>query len=293
MNGKVYCSLSTLHGSSFTTQVFCYNLPQDQWSTLSPLPAGLVGFGFGQFNGRLVAAGGIQHDDTVTNEVFTFDEKSQMWKMTISPMPTARFHCDVISVLQSLTLIVAGGTPPIEDFTDVVEVYKNDTKQWYRTDPLPIPNRSLSSVVAEDNIYIFEGFASPQQHLSGVVRASIADLLDNAVPVNTNYQSQRDLSAWKRLPDTPIFRPGGAVLADSLIAIGGFEASDSMVARKEIYKYSSSTNSWIHIGDLPAPRAWIRAAVLSPVEVLIIGGYHNDHNVSTVYKVILHFPLNV
>ena len=52
---------------------------------------------------------------------------------------------------------------------------------------------------------------------------------------------------------------------------------------KEVYMYSSSTNSWIYISDLPAPRSSTAVAVLSSIELLMIGGWDSG-NVNTVYK---------
>ena len=47
--------------------------------------------------------------------------------------------------------------------------------------------------------------------------------------------------------------------------------------------YSPSTNSWIYISDLPAPRSSTAVAVLSSTELLVIGGYDGGR-VNTVYK---------
>ena len=53
---------------------------------------------------------------------------------------------------------------------------------------------------------------------------------------------------------------------------------------KEVYMYSPSTNSWIYISDLPAPRITIAVAVLSSIEILVIGGRGRFGRVNTVYK---------
>ena len=53
---------------------------------------------------------------------------------------------------------------------------------------------------------------------------------------------------------------------------------------EEVYMYSPSTNSWIYISDLPAPRSATAVAVLSSTEVLVIGGEDNGHSENTVYK---------
>ena len=55
--------------------------------------------------------------------------------------------------------------------------------------------------------------------------------------------------------------------------------------------YSFSTNSWIYIGDLPAPRSNTVAALLSSTEILVIGGWDDCGIVNTVYKGTLHLKL--
>ena len=59
-----------------------------------------------------MAVGGWKMSDgEITNEVYTYDERSRKWKQTIPPMPTARYFPGVLS-LQS-ALVVAGGDTSI------------------------------------------------------------------------------------------------------------------------------------------------------------------------------------
>ena len=83
------------------------------------------------------------------------------------------------------------------------------------------------------------------------------------------------------------------MLAGNLLAIGGKETSSYGGAKKkEVYMYSPSTNSWIYISDLPAPRSETAVAVLSSTEILVIGGRSDgDSRVNTVYKGTLHLKL--
>ena len=80
------------------------------------------------------------------------------------------------------------------------------------------------------------------------------------------------------------------MLADNLLAIGGKGASYGGADKKEVYMYSSSTNSWIYISDLPAPRSDTVVAVLSSTEILVIGGWDCGF-LNTVYKGTLHLKL--
>ena len=227
-------------------------------------------------------------DDSITNEVFTYDERSIKWKQTLPPMPTARFSPGVLS-LQS-ALVVAGGCT--NDYTDAVEIFKADTSQWYRTDPLPTACTLVSLVIIGNTCYALGGFNYPS-HFNQVLSASVDDLLHNAVPVNqtTHSGSSANIqSAWKTLANTPTYRLAAAVLAGNLLAIGGRETSKGGADKKEVYMFSPSTNSWIYISDLPEPRSNTAVAVLSSTEILVIGVEKSDGNkVNTTYKGTLQF----
>ena len=197
-------------------------------------------------------------------------------------MPTARCFPGVLS-LQS-ALVVAGGDRGFFEYTDAVEIFKPDTSQWYRTDPLPIACQSISLVAIGNTCYALGGYNG--SHMNQALYASVDDLLRNAVPANqtTHSGSSDTQSAWTRLPNTPTYRPAAAVLAGNLLAIGGNETSEGGAPKKEVYMYSPSTNSWIYISDLPTPRSHTAVAVMSPTEVLVIGGRGEGEIVNTVYQ---------
>ena len=194
-------------------------------------------------------------------------------------MPTAKRFSDVLS-LQS-ALVVAGGLAL--SYIDAVEIFKPDTSQWYRTDPLPTACLNITLVAIGNTSYSLGGWNG--SYLNQALYASVDDLLGNAVPANqTTHSGSSDTQpAWKTLPNTPTYQPAAAMLAGNLLAIGGKETSEEGATKKEVYMYSPSTNSWIYISDLPAPRSDTAAAVLSSTEVLVIGGEDGD-SVNTVYK---------
>ena len=256
--------------------IYCYDSSQDKWTTLPPLP--VVWFGLSQVNGKLVVVGGVKSGSQISSEVYTYDERSRKWKQTIPPMPTARHSPGVLS-LQS-ALIVAGGS----SYTAAVEIFKPDTSQWYRTDPLPTACQDILLVAIGNTCYALGGY--DDSSLNQALYASVDDLLRNAVPANqTTHSGSSDThSAWKTLPNTPTYQPAAAVLAGSLLAIGGDEISGGGAPKKEVYMYSPSTNSWIYISDLPAPRSLTAVAVLSSTRVLVIGGVNKRERVNTVYQ---------
>ena len=265
--------------------VNCYDPSQDKWTTLPPLP--IRWFGLGEVSGKLVTVGGRKNTENVTNEVYTYDEQSREWKQTIPPMPTARWFPGIVS-LQS-ALVVAGGY--MSTYSNAVEIFKPDASQWYRADLLPTACQNMSLVAIGNTCYALGGYGG--SYLNQALYASVDDLLSNAVPANqtTHSDSSGTESAWTTLPNTPTYLPAAAVLTGNLLAIGGLGTYRlGGAAMKEVYMYSPSTNSWIYISDLPAPRSMTAATILSSAEVLVIGGYDDDR-VKTVYKGTLHLNL--
>ena len=204
-------------------------------------------------------------------------------------MPTARQSPSVLS-LQS-ALLVVGGDLDIRSshYSDAVELFKLDTMQWYKTGQLPVGCCLISLIAIGSTCYALGGWNG--SNLNQALYASVDDLLGNAVPANqtTSCRSSSDTqSAWKQLPNTPTYRSAAVVLAGNLLTIGGDETSSGGPDKKEVYMYSLSSNSWIHISDLPAPRSDTAAAVLSSTEILVIGGYYSPLSVNTVYKGTLY-----
>ena len=287
INGKVYCGGDAAVDDDYYI-ICCYDPSQDNWTTLPPLPVRY--FGLGEVNGKLVAIGGRKKSDCrVTNVVYTFDERSNKWKRTIPPMPTARDFPGVLSFQSAL--VVVGGAFLIGSYADVVEIFKLDTLQWYTTDSLPTACSDISLTVIGSTCYALGGYnGSP---LNQTLYASVDDLLHKAVPANQTTHSRGSsdtLSAWKILATTPTYRPAAAVLAGGLLSIGGDETSNGGADQREVYVYSPSTHSWIYISDLPAPRSLPKAAVLSSTEILAIGGWCGGR-VNSVYKGTLQLKL--
>ena len=293
MNGKVYCGGGWTYNDEEQYNVYCYDPSEDVWTTLPPLP--VRWFGLGQVNGALAAYGGERKKDSKqTNEVHMYDEKSKKWKRTLLPMPTARYAISVLSLQSELNVVVGGATGTLGDLqhTSVVEVFKSDVKRWYRTDSLQTACSDVSLVAIGNICYAVGGYHGSHGSLNQALYASFDDLLGNAVQANqtTHDGSYVTQSAWKTLPNTPTCGPAAAVLCGSLFVIGGQETPIGEADKKEIYMYSPSTNSWIYVSDLPAPRSRATVAILSSTEILVIGGEATTASgyTNTLYKGTLY-----
>ena len=139
-------------------------------------------------------------------------------------MPTPRSSMGVLSL--QVALVVAGGVTSTRPCTTSVDIFKLDTLQWYRTDPLPMECCNLSMVSTGNTCYALRGYKYPIQ-LNQALYSSIDDLLHHAVLHNkTPHDCRGDSdsqSAWKTLPNIPSYRPTAAIVAGNLLAIGGMQ----------------------------------------------------------------------
>ncbi len=270
INGKVYYGGGLCDDDDDKYCVHCYDPPQDVWSTLLRLP--VRWFGLGEVRGKLVAVGGVNLSYSTSNMVHVFNN-GRNWKRTIPPMPTARHSPAVVSLPKHL--IVAGGLVS-DDFTDNIEIYNISTSQWSETDRLPYACIDQRGIVYNNTVYLMGGF--DDNHLNKVCAAQV-DKLISADRQDDGVANKTD-SVWNTISNTPSHAPSPVTISDNLFAVGGV---DSGKATQRIYAYSSSMDSWLYIGDLPTPVAFVATVSLSPTECLMIGGWNNGR--STVYKI--------
>ena len=154
------------------------------------------------------------------------------------------------------------GVLPLECTLTLLRCSNQTPLSGYATDQLPTACRDISITSIGNKCYALGGY-NYQPHLNQALYASFDDLLHGC---DCGHDSQ---SAWNSLPNVPVYRPTAGVLAGNLLAVGGREAFAGGAAKKEIYMYSSSTNSWMHVSDLPSPRSIPAVAVLSSTEILL------------------------
>ena len=316
INGKVYFGGGQTKNEEDSYLVQCYDPTQDKWKVLPKLPVRY--FGLGEIKGKLVVVGGetksIKNGEVVcerSSQVWTFEGKS--WKRNISSMSIARLRPAVIS--HKMALIVAGGEH-YNEVTRTVEVFRTDQSKWQGTQSLSLPTAcyGASAVLSrvENSCYVVGGMGEGESgYLSSAVCASIEDIFRDTPQVTTVSplaserltvedlrrrasclrMLQSSLSPWKALPDTLTYSPAIAVLAGSVITVGGWSTSGvGAEAQSSIHRYISSTDCWVTVGNLPVPLAETTCVSLSPAEVLVIGGWdaNNRCNSETVYKLSLH-----
>ena len=282
---RVYCGGGVADSVADEYQVVCYSPSKDTWNTL---PACDVRrFGLGQVRGKLVTVGGRKKShNQVTKKVYAFDEVTHSWKQSIPPMPTARHSPAVLS--HHSTLTVAGGYTE-HSHTSVVEVFRDETSQWHTTEPLPFHWCDPSSLLINNRWYLLGGEAKKEDYSNRAVCAHVDLLLQKALPRDqaSTDRDSTNTSAWEVLPNTPHYTPAAATFGASLLAVGGSTTNKfPLNPQAAVHVYSPCTNAWIHISNLLAPQVTATTAMLSPTELLVIGGWNNGR-LSSVYKGLL------
>ena len=272
MNGEVY------YGTG--ESIFCYNLVQDDWTQLQETP--VTQFGLGHIEGKLVIAGGHFRETLFslnTNKVYTHDglPKSK-WKQTLPVMPTARSYPSVLSTESAL--IVAGGLKG-DTSQDHVEIFKQETSQWYIASALPSPCFGMSVILQKDICYAVGGQTLRHSTVKSNVTltntdqifcASFDELLSSIVQPNHSRNGSNSRPVWKILANTPSYAPAAATLAGYLVAMGGDDKPVDGTVQNKVYIYSTSANSWINTFELPLPLPELTTVAVSSTQILVIGG---------------------
>ena len=251
--------------------VYCYDLPQDHWSTLPKLP--VRWFGLGVVKSELVVIGGSDQSYSVSSAVHVL-ANGKNWRQSIPPMPTARCAPAVVSL--PTHLVVVGGNS--RGLTNIVEIYNINISKWNEADRLPLACRDQIGTVCNNTVYLVGGFNGI--NLSTVYTAQVDSL--------TSADRQNDRSAdsvWKELANTSFVRPSAVTISDTVFAVGGMDSKYDPTQR--VHAYSPSMDSWLYVGDLLSPLLYAATVALSPTKFLVIGGDDKSRYLSTACKIFI------
>ena len=234
------------------SRLLVYNFNKDSWDTLD---TPTQWYALTTYHSQLVLVGG--RDATTwktTNKMWALDEQCQ-WIQPLPAMTTKRYQASAVSVGDNL--IVAGGCRSGGDPLDTVEVY--DGYKWRQVQSLPRACSSMKSAVLEGNWYL----ASRTRQGRKVYHTSLESLIATSEVVGQT-------SVWKKLPNSPLEWSTLAVLRNQLITVGG--AWGGYNCNSAIYAYTHSTNTWVHVGDLPVACYLPCSLALPTGELLVVTG---------------------
>ena len=250
VGSKVYIGGNVYPGS--LSRLFIYDIAKKLWDILD---TPTYSYALTTYHSQLVLVGGINPDtERATSQLWVLD-KQHKWIQPLPPMTTRRCQASAVSV--DGHLIVAGGC---SDGDALDEVVMYDGHQWRKVQPLPRACSWVKSAVHKN--WYLAGGRMEQKNEQGYVIYHTS--LDSLIATKDNAGK---LSVWKKLPDAPLKWSAPAVPRNQLITVGG-GINDYSSA---IHAYSTTTNSWVHVGDLPDACYSPDSVVLPTGELLVVG----------------------
>ncbi len=170
---------------------------------------------------ELLLVGGCEYrTEKITNKAFAL--RDGQFVEALPPMKERRESPSAVSC--GSALVVAGGCDASGNLSSV-EMFKDG--QWTTAPSLPSVGSVMQSALHGDQWYLITS-------LGKVFHTSLQSLISGA-----------DQSPWETLPDAPNSRSASAFFGGCLLSIGGENY------RNPIYAFSSSSQSWKHVADLP------------------------------------------
>ena len=257
-------------------RLYIYTPTTDTWNHIN---TSVYWFALVTYHSQLVLVGGLEYIGEgrvgpVTNKLWTLTEHDQ-WKETIPPMTTKRHWASAVDFADNI--LVAGGSDDTGRSIDIVEVYNGH--HWAKAQCLCKPCSWMKSTVLNEQWYLMGGVTQGMEVYYASLDSLVASCQSGEKPL---------LPVWKRLPDVPHDCPSTTVFGNRLIAVGGGEHSPYMYS-SSIHAYSSHTQSWVHVGDMPVGLTSTCTAVLPTGELMVIGGQSGTSlRGSHVYKASLN-----
>ena len=245
--------------------VLKYNLIKDEWTRLPDHCTHY--FGLCQFQGELLAVGGLPNDPA---KVYRYSTADRKWVESLKPMPTKRASAALLTT--ATAIIVCGGITGNVVLT-TVEVYSSTTSQWHSADPLPQPRFFMSSVTISRCGFLLGGSDVEKKSTKSVLCVDMTTLIDRALSPSDDTSS-----IWKTLPDTPLLESTAATLSGGLLAVTGRDVAHR-ASQSTVHVFVSSTNSWVKppSGDLPTENYFSAVVQLFDNRVMVMGGRDKEN----------------
>ena len=227
-------------------------------------------FALATFDDHAIIIGGkLYPGGEVTNKVWTFDHEGRIWKDDIIPaMPTRRSAACAATV--NYLLIVAGGYNEGIGLR-TVEVYDIRRRIWRTVESLPQPSYHMTCTVHDGHVY----FSETEKKSKNIYYAAVDSLITS--------------SHWKVIAGP---QQGSSVTSlGHLISIGGGGPSSQI--KSDIFAFHSYTQSWLHIGNIPAPLFGTCICISPRGELIMIGGAMETGYSNRAFKAVFSSKLYI
>lgn len=275
IGNKVYVGGGNTGDDEANSLIFEYNITEDSWNILPPVPVTL--FGLGQLLGEVVVVGG-KVQQNVYDCVYVFDRFTRRWKDSLPAMNTAR--CVPTCLSLTFGLLVCGGFSDTNKALSSIEMIDCDNFEWQVAGYLSRPATLCYSTAVSDNDSLF---------FLGGYRASTANSASNVAHTAslTHITSPSGISpyVWKRLPPTPHFQSTAGLISSCIVAVGGSSSPYQLPVYNSVYVYSTSSDTWIKVGELPYAACHVTVTSLPTGEILVLGGWVKPGEFKRSYSV--------
>ena len=243
---------------SIRGEACCYNVITKKWYELPNCPYSYSSLAI--VHGLITAIGGCTSDKFIPLDKLLCLMSNGEWMEHLPPMPTKRWKTAAVATKQHL--IVAGGKKETASQLDTVEVMDVQSIQWSTVASLPHPYTEASATICGDDLYMLGGFDDNGKSKS-VLTCSLTELLLSKKKVPS-------VAVWHRVADVPTTRSTCAAVNGQLLAVGGLDAGNKKT--DAVYAYSSATNSWDLINNMPTAQYDRLVVVLPTNEMIVVGG---------------------
>ncbi len=261
--------------------IYTYNSPFDLWGSMRVF-APCKWFGMVVFNQKLVLVGGKQalgggSSAECWNKLTVWDGDTNEWSHSLPPMHAARVAPTTFT--HGSFLVVAGGRKGRLDYN--VEVLNGDTMQWAQTSSLPLKCSPQTSLTHQGYWYLVSVELS-----CCLLYSRVEDILKPALAKRESGESLPSPSPnWSTLPLPPSPPLRMATVGNFLLAISQTTNNGKNLA---IHAYSPDSQSWSHIGKVPAICTTASTIVTPEGELMFLGGDAGNYGYSNkVHKVAI------
>jgi N-acetylneuraminic acid mutarotase len=246
-----------------------YNVNNDSWNSIAPLPEPLHHTASATFDGKIYVIGGFVSREWIpTNKLFIYDPIKDQWSEGKS-MPTARGALNALFVNGILYAI--GGQDEAGGW-NINEAYNPTTNNWSSETRMPTGRHHSASETNDNKIYVMGGRIVGSSPL---------------VNVNTTEVFDTKTESWNTIKSMPSKRSGiaAAAMDNSLFVFGGEDLTRTFGNNE---KYDTENGRWVSLESMPTPRHGL-GAVSVDNRIFVIGGGPEPglsvSNINEIYSV--------
>lgn len=247
--------------SRSNAKIFISSTNLNSWIS-STTPSSM--YGLATHNSKLVLVGGRETETCEITDKLWVSDDGVNWEPSLPPMPTARRSPSAIDT--SRCLVVAGGMGSDKSILDVVEVLSQE--QWVTVSPLPMQLYNIKSTIHDNDLY----FVGQSRNENTAFRCKLDALIAACSnTVSSTKKTTKFSPLWTKFDNSDY--NSFVSFEHQLISVGGCTYC-TLTFSSKICAFSTYTQSWTQVGNVPVESNNSTVTVLPTGEIAVIGGLH-------------------